>query len=107
MKLRTMQVSVAVPSKTVRFAPLVNTSFIDTMSVATIVSVHGEESCDTPPKSTKAKVSGSFGNAEKRDFSQLKLKNPKAKRSKLIGYQLDQTVPFAVKKKQPSSSCLK
>ena len=66
MNLRTMKVPVTVRLKPVPFAPTVGTSMLETMSVASFVPVHGDESRNTPPTSREAAVSGSCGNAEKK-----------------------------------------
>ena len=68
MKVRTMKVPVTVLLRTVFFGPTMNTSMVETMSVATFVSFHGDECHDTPPKSMEATVTGSCGKAEKKDL---------------------------------------
>ena len=69
MKVGTMEVPLASPIKTVLFVPTVSTSMVETISVGSFVSVHGDESHDTPPTSTDPTVSASCGSAKKRDLS--------------------------------------
>ena len=67
-KVQTLKVTVTVPTKTVYFGPTVTTSTVVAMSVASFVSVHGDESHDTSKTSTESAVSGSCGDADKRDL---------------------------------------
>ena len=43
MKVQSMKVPLTVPSKTVTFTPTVSTSKVETMSVASFVSFHGDD----------------------------------------------------------------
>ena len=68
MEMRTMKVPVTVPTKTLYSAPAVFTSVVDTMSVSSFVSIHGNDSHSIPTTSTEAAVSAICGNAEKSDL---------------------------------------
>ena len=84
-KFRTMKVPVTVPSKAAQFAPAVRASIVETMPVMSFVSVHGDESHDTPPPSTEAAF-GSCGNAERKNLTSSgaqKFKNEKLETDRL------------------------
>ena len=77
---------------------------VETMSVASFVSVHGDKSHNTRPTSFEAVVSESWGNASKESYIQVNLRSPKVKRSILKDYLLDQTVPIVVRHKVSNQS---
>ena len=104
IKLRTMQVSVADPSKTVRLAPIVSTKFLVSMSVASFVSVRGEGYRDTPPTTPEATVSGSFGNAEKRDLSSKEAQKSKSERLEFDRLSIGPNCSIDGQKRQQLSS---
>ena len=68
-----------------------------TRSIASLVSVHGDEFLDTSKTSTEVAVSGSCGNAETRDLSSSATQKFKSE-ALLTEFQFDQTVQIVVKR---------
>ena len=73
MRMRTMKVPVIVPSETAQFVPRVSTSTVETMSVASFVSVHSVKTRRIRPTSIEIAVLESCGNAEKRGLILIKM----------------------------------
>ena len=104
MKVRTRKIPVTVPTKTVHFAPTVSTSMVEAMSVASFVSVHGDESRDTPKTSTEAAVSGSCGNEETRDLSSSATQKSKSEALEFDRLSIESNCSNSSQKRQQSSS---
>ena len=68
MKFRKRTIPVPVLSKMVQFAFTARTWLVETQSAISYVSVHGDDSHETPLNNTKATVSGIYENAKKRDL---------------------------------------
>ena len=104
MKVRTMKVPVTVPTKAVHFVPTVSTSMVQTMSVASFVSVHGDESHDTPKTSTEAAVSASAGNAENRDLTSSEAQKSKSEALEFNRLSIGSNCSKSSQRRQQSSS---
>ena len=104
MKMRTNKVPLTVQSKAGHLVPTISISMMETMSVASFVSVHGDNSHDTLPTSTEAPVSRHCGNTTKRDLSSSEARRSKNETLDFVGWSTGWNCSDGKEKRQLSPS---
>ena len=105
MQLATKKSSVTVSSKTVQFAPTVCASVVETQSVASFVSVQGNESRDTLPTNTEAAPTGGSEKADKGDTSASRAQKSKSETLDFDKLSMGSNCSNSIQKRQQSASC--
>ena len=105
MKVATKKSSVTVSSKTVPFAPTVCTSVVETQSVASFVSVQGDESRDTLPMNTEAASTGGSEKADKGDTSASRVQKSNGETLDFDKLSMGSNCSNSIQKRQQSASC--